>query len=251
MNPERRAVIIQARRASTRLPDKVLLSVDGRSFLRRVVERCRSIPSIDAVVCAIPDSPGHDELAEEARRAGAVVYAGSENDVLARYLGAAELVQADIVLRVTSDCPLIDPEICESVLNLRQTTGADYACNNLPVSWPHGLDCEAFPRTLLAEACRLAELPAEREHVTPWLRTHPALRRANLPGPGGLATLDRWTLDYPEDLVFFQALLPLLPTDALAGWQTVTRVLDAHPDIRRLNANRRDPARNPAPGQAE
>lgn len=246
--PGRTAVVVQARRASSRLPDKVLLDLQGRSILSHVLGRCKRIPGADAVVCAIPDSPGHEALAVEATRLGATVFAGSEEDVLGRYLGAARTVGADIVLRVTSDCPLIDPEVCGQVLDLRRRMDADYAANNLPPSWPHGLDCEAFTLATLQAANDHARPGPEREHVTPWIRANSAYRRVDLPGPGGAAVGERWTLDHPEDLAFLRALAGVADGDlGDLDWRAVTALLDAHPSLRAINAARRDPGRVAAP----
>lgn len=240
----RTAIIVQARRASTRLPDKVLLDLRGRTVLNHVLRRCGAVPDVAHVVCAIPDTPGHDALAAEASAAGATVVAGPEADVLGRYLLAARHVGADTVLRVTSDCPLIDPSVCRAVMDLRERTGADYAANNMPPSWPHGLDCEAFTVAALELAYRHAAEPSAREHVTPWIRANRELRRENLGGPGGEAAKERWTLDYPEDLLFLRALAEAAGGDlANLGWQDILAVLDAHPDLRQINAERVDQGR--------
>jgi len=240
----RQIVVVQARMASTRLPGKILHPLGSTTALGQVLRRCAAIPGIAAVCCAIPDTPGHEPLATEALRHGATVHAGPEDDVLARYRGAARQERADIVLRVTSDCPLIDPQVCAAVLDLRRAARADYACNNMPPSWPHGLDCEAFTMEALERAAVAARPGPEREHVTPWIRTAPGLSRADLAGPGGAAIGERWTLDYPEDLAFLRAVFAVLPDEA-AGWREVMAALDANPQIRALNAARRDPARIP------
>lgn len=201
-----KAVIVQARFGSTRLPGKVLMPLGGRPALAAVLERCARIPCIDKVMCAVPDSASSDAVAAAAKSCGAIVFRGSENDVLARYDGAARAAGAKIVMRVTSDCPLIDPVVAGAVLALLERTGADYACNNMPPLWPHGLDCEAFRAEHLARAAREATQPYDREHVTPWLRRDTALHRINLDGPGGGMERHRWTLDHPQDYAFFRAL---------------------------------------------
>ncbi|MBF0285767.1 MAG: glycosyltransferase family protein [Magnetococcales bacterium] len=242
------AVIVQARMGSTRLPGKVLQTLVGETVLRHVLRRCAAIPGVDAVCCAIPETPDSDPVAEEAARCGAVVVRGSELDVLDRYDQAARQLGCDVVMRVTSDCPLIDPQVAGAVLRLLLDHDAGYASNNLPASWPHGLDCEAFRREWLEQAAREARDPFEREHVTPWLKTSPLVRRVNLDGPGGEAQQQRWTLDFPEDLAFFQALFPLLPSPpALPGWREVWGVLQHHPEIVALNARRHDSARPGGP----
>ena len=236
----RTAVIVQARFGSTRLPGKVLEDLAGHTVLEHVLHRCRAIPGADVVCCAVARGADSDPVAREAERSGVVVYRGDEQDVLARYLGAARETGAAIIMRVTSDCPLIDPEVCGAVLRLRAERNADYACNNLPRTGPHGLDCEAFTLAALERAAREAADPQSREHVTPWLRTHPQLSRANLPADARGTDL-RWTLDYPEDLAFLRALLAVLPPwPALPPTRDVLDALARHPEIARINAHRHD-----------
>jgi UDP-2,4-diacetamido-2,4,6-trideoxy-beta-L-altropyranose hydrolase len=235
----RTAVIVQARTGSTRLPGKVLRTLGAKTVLAHVLSRCARIAGADAVVCATSTLPQDDPIAEEAARAGAHVFRGSQSDVLARYLAAARSVSADIVLRVTADCPLIDPDICAAVIALRAATGADYAANNMPRLYPHGLDCEAFTVAALAEAAVASDDPFDHEHVTPWLRRKPGLKRANLVGPGWPASMHRWTLDYPEDLDFFSAVFAALPKPETARMQDVLSLLAARPDIAGLNAKHR------------
>jgi spore coat polysaccharide biosynthesis protein SpsF len=232
------AVIIQARMGSSRLPGKVMERLDDRTVLDHVVSRALRIARADAVCIATTVRPTDDPVAEAAAAAGAAVFRGDETDVLARYLGAAEMLDATVVMRVTSDCPLIDPEVCDAVLALRAERRADYAANNLEREWPHGLDCEAFTRAALAEAARTATDAYDREHVTPWLRRAPHLVRAHLPGPGLPAAARRWTLDYPEDLAFFRALLAARPAAANEGWQAIHAFLAGRPEIVAINAGR-------------
>ncbi len=231
------AIIVQARMASTRLPGKVLERLAGETVLAHVLRRCAAIDGGDVVCCAIPESADCDAVAEEAGRCGARVFRGSENDVLDRYHRAAGDCDADVVMRVTSDCPLIDPDVCGCLLWLFRDQGVDYACNNSPPGWPHGLDCEVFTAAALARAAIEASTPGEREHVTPWLRAHPDIRRASLAGPGGDSAAMRWTLDYPEDLAFFTALFELLPAPpAIAGFEEIVTLLRANPHIAAINS---------------
>jgi len=133
------ACIIQARLGSTRLPGKVLETLGDAPVLEHVLRRCQAIEGVDEVVCATVEGADGDAVATLADNLDIAVYRGSESDVLARYHGAAHAVGADVVMRVTSDCPLIDPEVCAAVLKLREEADADYAANNMPPSWPHGL----------------------------------------------------------------------------------------------------------------
>lgn len=232
-------VIVQARVGSTRMPRKILKKLAGHTVLEEVLRRCRAIPTVDLVVCAIPDLPEDDVLIPVAQRWSATVVRGSSSDVLSRYTQAANSVKADVVLRVTSDCPLIDPTVCREVLARRDDMSADFVCNNDPPSFPHGLDCEAFTADALRLADRSATAQDDREHVTPWLSRAPGMRRAVVKGPGGRMLEHRWTLDFPEDYLFFEALFALLPPPpAIPDWKEVANLLAAHPEISALNAMR-------------
>jgi len=235
----RTAVIIQARMSSKRLPGKIMQMLGDRPVLAHVLERCKRIEGCDIVICAVPDEDASLVLEQAARGCGAGVYRGSEHDVLGRYLGAARSANADVVMRVTSDCPLIDPQICGSVLDLRARERADYVANNMPRSFPHGLDCEAFTTMALAEADRSTQEPYDREHVTPWLRRASHLRRANL--HSGKAELEwhRWTLDYPEDLTFIRAVFEALPAGSNGEMEDVLDVLAENPHLNEINAGHR------------
>ena len=236
----RTVAIIQARFAATRLPGKALLTLGGRPVLEHVIARCAAIPSVDAVCCATSDGADCDQVAEIAARCGVHVFRGDEADVLGRYRRAADDLGADVVLRVTADCPLLDPAVCDAVIRLRREAGVDYASNNRIPSWPHGLDCEAFSAAALRLADRCATLEVDREHVTYWITERSGLTVANLPGPGNGAQEHRLTLDYPEDHAFLSALLEHLPPwPALPSWQDVAVVLEQHPGLAAINRHRR------------
>ena len=231
------AAIIQARMGSTRLPGKVMMDLAGRTVLSHVLERCRAIEGVDMVCCAVPEDVASDPVAEEAAVCGVEVFRGSETDVLDRYHKAALAMKADVVLRITSDCPMIDPAVAAHILQLREDENADYACNNLPPSWPHGLDCEAMTFDWLDRAAREATKPPEREHVTPFIRNHPDARKVNLPGPGNGAENHRWTLDTPDDMDFMTALFERLPQGP-GGWdyRKPLAIVEADPELAAINA---------------
>jgi glutamate-1-semialdehyde 2,1-aminomutase/spore coat polysaccharide biosynthesis protein SpsF len=238
------AVIVQARLGSERLPGKILRPLGQATPLYHVLTRCARIPGADVVVCAVPAGADNDAVAAYARHCGAVVVRGSESDLLDRHLQAARAVGASTILRVTSDCPLIDPALCGEVLRAYAEADADYACNNLPPLWPHGLDCEAVATAHLAAAANEATERADREHVTPWIKRNAALRRINVDGPGGGLERHRWTLDYPEDYEFFRILWDAMGARADgAGMREIVAVLDAHPKIAAINRMRIDQSR--------
>jgi spore coat polysaccharide biosynthesis protein SpsF len=232
------AVVVQARLGSTRLPGKVLRDLGGRPVLARVLARCKRIPQADTVVCAVPDEPESAALEEIALSEGCTVVRGSEEDVLDRYLTAARATNAEVVMRVTSDCPLVDSQLCGRVLELRAAEGADYACNNMPRSFPHGLDCEAFTAKALERAAADAVDAYDREHVTPWLRRAGGLKRVNLSSGRMALAKHRWTIDYPEDLAFFEAVFAALPDADTALFENILALLARRPDIAAINASR-------------
>jgi spore coat polysaccharide biosynthesis protein SpsF len=234
--PMTTAAIVQARMGSSRLPGKVVKDLSGRPVLGHVLARCASIGGVDVVVCAVPDEPQSDVLEAIALKSGAAIFRGSENDVLLRYLEAAQSVDADVVIRVTSDCPLIDPFVCAEVLSLREERNADYAANNITLTYPHGLDCEAMTIEALRKAHQSARDASDREHVTPWLRQAAEINRANLASKEAGLEHYRWTLDYPEDLAFLRAVFAALPANSAGRMNDVLSVLRDQPALGRINA---------------
>lgn len=231
------AVIVQARAASSRIPLKLLESLGECSALLRCMDRCREIDGAELVIAAVADGPGDDEIAEEATDAGYMVTRGPEDDVLARMASAARESGAETILRVEGHHPFIDPQICQRVVQLLDDTHADFACNDMPLRFPNGLQCEAFPVHLLHEAERNATKPFDRQSVTGWIRTHPRIRRVALTGPGqGLENL-RWTLEEPADLDFCAAVYAELgDRAAMIGAAELAALCLRRPDIAGLNA---------------
>ncbi|MBN8195902.1 cytidylyltransferase domain-containing protein [Thalassospira povalilytica] len=231
-------VVVQARMTSTRLPGKVLMDLNGKTVLNHVLSRCKRIRNVEDVWCAIPSGEEHDPVSEEALLARVKVHRGSETDVLSRYAAVARESSATSVIRVTSDCPLICPDVCSEVLGLFHESGADYACNNMPPSWPHGLDCEVFSSGALFAAEQSAADNFSREHVTPWIRANTLLRRVNYAcEQKGLSSL-RLTLDYPEDYRMLSELFRKLGNSAdKAELSEILSALDKYPEIIDLNVD--------------
>ena len=225
--------VIQARRGSSRLPDKILKPLDGTPVLARVIDRCQKIDGVDQVICAIPDDNYNDAVAELALACGAKVSRGSEQDVLARYMGAVQDINCTYVMRVTSDCPLLDPAVCATLLKDVHEQKTAYG---VTVGWPHGLDCEVFTRDVLVEAYSKATHPNDREHVTLWMKRHCEGRDLFLEPDQNYTGEHRWVLDYPEDLAFLEVLVPMLPKfPAVMGWRDVVGVVNKNPQIKVLN----------------
>lgn len=232
----RAVAIIQARMGSTRLPGKVMADLGGRPVLDWVVRSTKTIPGIDDVTVATSTAPADQEIVDWCSTAGVPCFRGSETDVLARYAGAAAAARADVIMRVTADCPLFDPWVGGQVLALLRRSGADYACNIEPASWPDGLDCEVVRADVLQAAHRDATRAPDREHVTLFIRhglSRFRVENLNCPLPG-LASL-RWTLDTPADMDFIRAVVALLPSQRPPSHLEVLAVLEKEPQLLAIN----------------
>ena len=196
------AAIIQARMGSHRLPGKVLQDIAGAPMIDRVVERASQCKSIDGVIVATSTNASDDILADHCRRLGVNVVRGSEHDVLSRYALAAEKYHCETVVRITSDCPLVDPDIVDCVVHeVTENPGVQYACNFFPQRlFPRGLDAEALTAQTLKQIHAEATTPRHREHVTLKIYENPS--RFNIASISN--RLDhshlRWTVDTDQDL---------------------------------------------------
>lgn len=230
-------VVVQARFGSSRLPGKVLRDLGGQPLLARVLARARAIPGADAVVLATTSDPRDDAVAALGTTLGVDVFRGSEDDVLDRYYQAARRFDGDPVVRVTADCPLLDPVVAGLVIADYRAGGADYVSNFAPRRYPDGLDTEVFSFAALERAWREARLPSEREHVTPYIWKHPERFRLR-----GVAAAEdhselRWTVDEPRDLEFARVVYARLQDAAPHfGMAEVLALLAREPALRDINA---------------
>ena len=224
--------------SSTRLPGKVLAPLGDRPVIAWVVKAAERIPGLHRVVVATSTNSTDDPIVEWCRENDVGCHRGPEADVLERYRIAAEEEGADVVMRLTADCPFIDPWVCGQVLTLLRRTGADYACNTEPATWPDGLDCWAVTRETLDAAAVEATRPSEREHVLSFIR-HNQIRFkcVSLPSPITGLSGERWTLDTPEDLAFLQEVAARLPAEGpTPSHLDILAVLDAEPELREINS---------------
>ena len=236
----RTVAIIQARMGSSRLPGKVLKDIGGKPMLLWAVERARRAARVDEVGVATTDDPADDPIAALCTAHGIPVFRGSEFDVLDRFYRAAQAFRADVVVRVTGDCPLIDPGVMDETIAVFFESGADFAANRLPPpfkrTYPIGLDTEVCSFAALQRAWREASAQHEREHVMPYLYEEDGrFKVAVINAPEDYGHL-RWTVDTPEDLEELRAIFALLPDPLTAGWLDVLRTWQAHPEIQELNA---------------
>ena len=231
----RTVAIVQARMGSTRLPGKVLKDVAGETMLGRVVRRLRGAKQIDEVLIATTDSPTDDAIVAECQRYSIAVFRGDQDDVLDRYFEAAKFTGAEVVVRVTSDCPLIDPEITERTIRAFMDHSPDYASNTIVRTFPRGLDTEVVSMAALTRAWQEARRPYEREHVTPYILEHPE-EFVLLPVVGDQDySAHRWTVDMPEDFEFVRAIYNRLKGEGEFSWRDVLDVLDREPELLELN----------------
>jgi spore coat polysaccharide biosynthesis protein SpsF len=233
--------IIQARMGSTRLPGKVLMPLAGKSVLAQVIERVRACPQVDTTVVATTTLVADNAVVAEAVRCGAEVYRGSESDVLARYVEAARQFHADTIVRITADCPLLDPALLGAMLReYRATvtpTPLDYLSNTVTRCYPRGLDAEIVSRAALETAAAEARAADEREHVTPYLYRHPQRFRQRQYAPSATDHSGlRWTLDTPDDYAFLCAVYDALGPGRFTTAE-VLALLERHPEIVALNAH--------------
>jgi spore coat polysaccharide biosynthesis protein SpsF len=234
------AVIIQARMTSSRLPGKILADLAGRPMLEQQVRRLRAMREADVIAIATTVLPSDDPVEALARRLGLPCIRGDELDVLSRYVSATAQLEADLVVRVTGDCPLIDAgEVDRVVAALRDDPeGADYASNVQERSFPRGLDAEALWADVLRRVDRLGRTQPAREHVTWFLhRERPDLFvRRSVIGPRNDSDL-RWTVDTESDLAMVRRLYDELGlADASVGWGTICAHVRANPSIAAMNA---------------
>ena len=242
MTAPRALAVIQARLGSTRLPGKTLADLGGRPMLAHVVERATAIPGVDGVVIATTTHPRDDRLADWARAAALPCVRGSEDDVLDRFHDVLAQHACDAVVRVTPDCPFLDPEISGRVVAAwREGDAVDYASNVEPPTFPDGLDTEVISRAALLAAWREARLPSDREHVTPFVRRHrERFRQAVVGNDRDLSHL-RWTVDIAADLDFARAVVARLAPSGRErfGMPELLALLAREPDLARLNAGQR------------
>jgi len=235
----RTAVIVQARMTSSRLPGKVLKRVMDKPLLEYQIERIRKVKSADEIVIATTVNDADREIVEFCDRLSLPCFRGSEQDVLSRYHAAAAAFHADVVIRLTSDCPVIDPHVVERVLRhfLENASNYDYVSNCITRTYPRGMDTEVFPFGILEEAYHEAVEPDDREHVTPFIyRQRHRYRLSNVAYPRNLS-FHRWTVDTEEDFTLIRRIIEdLYPLNPEFRMEDVLALFDRDPGLYRINA---------------
>ena len=228
--------IIQARMGSTRLPGKSLAEIEKHPMLWHVIQRVKRAHLVDRVVVATSTSPADDAIEAMCHESGTACYRGSEFDVLDRFYTAARAEKAAQVVRITADCPLIDPEIIDRVVRRFQRGDVDYASNVMVRTYPDGLDTEVCSFSALEKAWHEATKSSEREHVTPYLRIG-KFRTANVECDSiSLYQHYRWTVDEMEDLEFIRSVYRAMRGKLDFGMNDVLELLEKNPGLEKMNS---------------
>ncbi len=225
---------------SSRLPGKVLYRVLGRPLLGHLLDRLRLSRRLETLVVATSTLEQDRPIRMFVEAEGMPVFTGSEEDVLDRYYRAAEQYEIDPVVRITADCPLMDPAVVDLVIGQFLESGADYVSNTapLPATYPDGMDVEVFSFAALQRAWRDAAKPSEREHVTFHLWQHPEWFKVRRVDHVPDWSEYRLTVDYPEDLPVVEAIMTeFVPRNPGVGLDEIVRYLEANPGVRALNAH--------------
>jgi spore coat polysaccharide biosynthesis protein SpsF len=230
-------VIVQAHLGSTRLPGKALKDIGGRTMLARVARRTRRATLLAEVLVATTEKQADSAIVAECEALGVPVFRGSEEDVLDRYYQAAKASDAEAVVRITSDCPLVDPGVIDQVVGAFLDEQVDYASNSIVRTYPRGLEVEVMNTVTLARAWRQAKEPYQRTHVTPYIYENPALFRLVSVTADRDYSGYRWTVDTPEDLEFVREVYAHLGGDDSFSWHDALRLLESEPELLAINSH--------------
>lgn len=230
--------IIQARLGSTRLPNKVLKYLEDKTVIEHVVSRVKQSKYIDEVFVATTINKNNLPLVQLCSAHNIRVFYGSEEDVLDRFYQLAKLICPDHIVRITSDCPVLDPEIIDLIIENHLKLNCDYTSNTIEDSYPDGLDTEVFTFSALKKAWQEAKLLSEREHVTPYIKKHPELFSHNSVVSKVNYGNKRWTLDTDRDFEFLESVFKhLYHSNNFFGMNDILNLVNKQPSLEKINAN--------------
>jgi len=229
-------IIIQARMGSTRLPKKVIKKIEGKTVLEHVILRLKKVKKVSSIILATTDKKEDDVLERIAKNCKIEVYRGSENDVLDRFYQAAKLFNINHIVRITADCPLVDPKIVEKVIDLYLNGNYDYVSNTHPPTFPDGIDVEVFSFKALEKSWQEAKLTSEREHVVPYI-----IKNENIFKMGNVVSeknmdYPRLTLDEKEDLILIRKIYKeLYSKNNFFGLEDILKLFEKKPLLIKIN----------------
>jgi len=226
--------IVQARMGSTRLPNKVMKPICGIPMIELLLTRLARAKEVDQIIVATSIDERNLPLVDHVRKLGYACEQGSENDVLERYLQTAEKHAADVVVRITGDCPLVDPDLVDEIIRLFKAANVDYCSNTNPPTYPDGLDIEIFTFKALEQASQETSDTFDREHVTPYLRKPGKFQTAALQHSQDLSAL-RWTVDEPVDLAVIEKVFQHYHPRTDFTWSEVLTLQSQQPELFNIN----------------
>lgn len=230
--------IIQARCGSTRFPNKVFALIEGKPLLWHVVNRLKHATKIDDIIVATTVSEKDDKIEEWCKENNVHYFRGNEENVLNRYYSASEAFPSDYVVRITADDPFKEPKVIDAVITKLIEEGYDHVTNNLPPSFPEGLDCEAFKKSALDRSEKEAETAFEREHVTQYIYHHPEIFKiGNVRNAENLSYL-RWTVDKDVDFEMVKAVYAHRnpANEGILLMDEILQILRDNPEIEKINS---------------
>jgi spore coat polysaccharide biosynthesis protein SpsF (cytidylyltransferase family) len=216
--------IVQARLGSKRFPGKILKKIKTKTILEIIKNRLEKIKSVNTIIFAIPKNKKNYKLEEFLKKKNFLYYKGSEKNVLKRYYFAAKKHRLDIIVRITSDCPLIDPYLCEKMIQRFIKGKCNYLSNILKRTYPIGLDCEIFDFKTLRKSYKLTNNKFNLEHVTPYMRKSKLFKKINYTSGNNSYGSQRWTLDYPEDLKFIKIAFEEFRAFSFFSWKKLYKL---------------------------
>ena len=223
-------LIIQARVNSKRLPRKVLELIGGKPMILFQIERIKKAKLVNKIILATTNNKSDNPLEKICKEANIEIHRSLENDVLGRYVNCLQLTDSETILRITGDCPFIDPAQIDEYIRIYMSGKYDYLCNNNPPTFPDGLDIEIFSRKSLLEANIFDKNPTSREHVTLWIKNNSKFKKKNIKNKEDLSHL-RWTVDHKEDLIVIRSVLKELNNKNFFSWKEVIKLYELKPEI--------------------
>lgn len=230
--------IIQARCGSTRFPDKVFADINGMPLIWHSVNRLKQAKKINKIIIATTVSPKDDKIEKWCKENGVDCFRGNEENVLNRYYCASEAFPSDYIVRITADDPFKEPAVIDAVITKLIDEGYDHVTDNLPPSFPEGLDCEAFTKKALDQSEKDAETDFEREHVTQYIYHHPEIFKiGNVSCDRNLSHL-RWTIDKEADLEMVRAIYAHRnpQNTEILLMNEILQILKDNPEIEKINS---------------
>jgi len=226
--------LVQARMGSTRLPGKVMKTVVNSPVIELLLKRLSLSKRINQIILATSQNPENGALVEHVSNLGFTVFQGDENDVLDRFYQASKICQGDIIVRITGDCPFVDPVLVDSIIDKFIEGQFDYFTNTLPPTFPDGLDVEVFSFEALKKVTIESTKSTEREHVTPYLRNSNSIKKGNYTSDSDYSNL-RWTLDEYSDLEFINEVFENFKPNIHFSWKEILKLIQEKPSLKLLN----------------